>query len=183
MASDSALFEWDAVVSPFDRTAMIQILLAIGIPFGVLLVLLALFGGTQAKYAAGLILAVLIVAAITAYAVLRKKYVRFAVFDDRIERIDLPRSVRTAEKLKEYTVVAGVFSSSLTTVATGILMQTQDHTSIKWRSVTSAEMYSNRIRIICKGNEMTIPCTDELCARLAETIGENVAEHKIVSKE
>jgi hypothetical protein len=135
------------------------------------------------KIAAGLILAVLIVAAITAYAVLRKKYVRFAVFDDRIERIDLPRSVRTAEKLKEYTVVAGVFSSSLTTVATGILMQTQDHTSIKWRSVTSAEMYSNRIRITCKGNEMTIPCTDELCARLAETIGENVAEHKIVSKE
>jgi len=156
---------WDATVSPFDRTAVMQIILAIGIPFGAIAVLLLAVseGDPSAMYGAGFVMVVILGGIVLGLLLFNRKNVRYTLDSDGAGFRDLPKSVGKAERIRTLVIRAGAAGGNPSVAGAGVLMQTEDSARMLWKDVRSATPVPGRglIRLSGKGRDFTIKCAPE----------------------
>lgn len=163
MSNDVGL-EWDMKIQSWNRTAVKQISLVLGIPFAIIVIFLLSIGDDSryAFYAVAFIVIFLVIGLTFAWLLFGMKYVRFDLDDEYASYRDLPRSVERVEKLRTFNLTVGALTTNPSMVGGALLMQSETNIKIKWKNVKKVVPNPKNNTIFLKGpsdnKSMTIHC-------------------------
>ncbi len=160
--------EWKIGVPIFkDPTILKQLGLAIGLPFGLVIFIIALVsrGSRDGLYALGLIAALMILTWLFIMAVYRGKYEAEFILDQKgaLCRTQMGQA-RKNRVINGLTVALGIFSRTPAAAGAGMLAQSRQSTMIPWKRVTKVKYQSKNHTILLRGGwteNMALFCTEE----------------------
>lgn len=163
---------WNSEISIFkDKTILKQLGLAIGIPFGLLLVFLVVI---KAWYGVGLVTATLLLGFVFVYMVYGGKYSVSYVIDEKGIKMESEEGhKKKAKTVGILTFLAGIFSKSPTVSGAGLLSTFNDSRSITWKNIKDIQYNNNRSLIIIKGplgDKIYLFCPPELYESIRDTL-------------
>lgn len=159
---------WQISVPIFRNTVILkQLGLAIGIPFGVVALIIGLTSGKSiyTLYAFGLIAALLILTWLLIMAAYRGKYEAEFVLDQK--GILCRTQARQAKKnliINILTMILGLLSGKPAVTGAGMLAQSRQQVFLRWNSVTKVKYKPQNLTILLYGGWMekiALFCTDE----------------------
>ena len=164
MISDiSKTIEWTIRVPIFHNRIIIrQLGIAIGIPFGLLIVFLIV---VKAFYALLIIALLLLITYLFILLFWGGKYdVGFKINNNGIHHYTLNKQAKKNFITNTATVILGLFTGSPTVAGAGILAQSRQHVFIKWSSIRKVKFHPKNHTILIKGNvaeNMALFCTPQ----------------------
>lgn len=158
--------EWKISV-PIFRNALIlkQLGIALGIPFGILTVFLALTAGAEARYALGMITALLILTGLLIMLVYRGNYNAEFVLDEK--SVLCRTQARQAKKnrvVNTLTVLLGLLSGRPAVAGAGMLADSRQSVQLRWKNVTRVKYLPRQHTIQLRAGwteNIALFCTDE----------------------
>ena len=147
--------EWSISVPIFRNTAILkQLGLAIGIPFGLVALVIGLSSGKSvyALYGLGLIAALLFLTWLFIMAVYRGKYEAEFVLDGK--GVLCRTQAKQAKKnriINALTVVLGLLSGKPAAAGAGMLAQSRQETFLRWNHITRVKYKSKSCTILLRG--------------------------------
>ena len=167
---------WNSEVSIFkDNTILKQLGIAIGIPFGLLMVFLI---AIRAWYGVLLVAATLVLGAIFIYAVYGGKYsVDYIIDEDGIRMKSSDDHEKKTKTIGILTFLAGVFSKSPTVSGAGLLSTLNDSRSISWKRIKDIQYNNNRNLIVIKGSpceKIYLFCPPDLYGTIRDALKESL---------
>jgi hypothetical protein len=171
---------WHSEVSIFnDNTILKQLGIAIGIPFGVLLIFLV---AIQAWYGVLLVAATLFLGFIFVLLVYGGKYSVDYVVDDRGIRMESDEDHKNkAKTIGILTFLAGIFSKSPTVSGAGLLSTFNDDKSMAWEEIKDIQYNNSKNLIVVKGSpgdKLYLFCPPELYGTIRDALKESLDKKK-----
>lgn len=167
---------WNSEVSIFnDNTILKQLGIAIGLPFGLLLIFLM---AIRAWYGVLLVAAALILGVIFVYAVYGGKYsVDYIIDEDAIRMKSSDDHEKKTKTIRILTFLAGIFSRNPTASGAGLLSTFNDSRSISWENIKDIQYNNNRNLIVIKGSpgeKIYLFCPSELYGTIRDALKESL---------
>lgn len=183
MISDiSKTIEWTIRVPIFrNRIIIRQLGIAIGIPFGLLIIFLIVI---KAFYALVIIALLLLFTYLFILLVWGGKYdVGFKLNNSGIHNYTLKKQAKKNFITNTSTVILGLFTGSATVAGAGILAQSRQHIVIKWGDIRKVKFHPKSHTILIKGNfadNMALFCTPENYNEVVHHIQVRLKEKNVV---
>lgn len=156
MEDNNKTFEWSVRVPIFRNSLILkQLGLAVGIPFGLLIVFFAA-AGIKTKsldwlYATGMVLGFLLAGFLFVLLIFRGTYdVRFVLDKKGILCENMEKQAKRVKSLSMITVILGLISRSPTAAGAGMLAGARLKTFLKWGSVRKIKYSEKRHTILLK---------------------------------
>ena len=182
LETDMNRLQWEIYVPIFRNRLILKGLgIAIGIPFGIVIVVIIVSTGgdvfgTDAKYALGLIALTLILTVLIVMIIYGGKYAPgFIVDETGIVNYTQDRQARRNRVLNGLLVALGVMSGNPTAVGAGMIAQSRQVMRIKWKNVYRVKYDSKRHTILVRGRytgKIAVFCTRENYAQVEAIIRE-----------
>jgi len=171
---------WNSELSIFkDKTILKQLGIAIGIPFGILLVFLVII---KAWYGALLVTATLILGYIFVYVVYGGKYsVNYVIDENGIMMESDDNHKKKANTVGILTFLTAIFSKSPTVSGAGLLSTFNDSRSIPWEKIKDIQYNNSRSLIVVKASsadKIYLFCPPELYETIRETLRDVLDKNK-----
>lgn len=168
---------WTNSVPIFQRSIILkQLGIAVGIPFGLVIVFLLISsrGSKDALYGVGLI----ILTFLLTYALIKIVYggmykAEFIVDDEGVQCILDQKQGRKNKIVNTLTVLAGFLSQKPAVAGAGILAGSRSHVSIPWKEIRKVKYIDKEQLIVVKGNfseNIALFCTKENYSGVKEFI-------------
>ncbi|NEW81541.1 MAG: hypothetical protein GZ094_04145 [Mariniphaga sp.] len=160
---DSEKIAWTIRV-PILRNAVIlkQLAIAIGIPFGLLLIFLLII---KAYYGVGLIALLFLLTYLFINIVWGGKYdVGFELDKTGIRSFTLENQAKKNSILNAITVVAGLLSGKPAVAGAGFLAQSRQDIMMRWRNIKKVSCYPQKHTVIIRGGlteSIAVFCTKD----------------------
>jgi len=159
---------WEISVPIFKNTVILkQLGLAIGIPFGLVALVIVLVSGISRDtlYALGLIAALLVLTWLFIMAVYRGKYEAEFVLDGKgvLYRTQAKRA-RKNRVINTLTVILGLLTGKSAAAGAGMLAESRQETFLRWNCITSVKYKSKSHTILLRGGwtkNIALFCTEE----------------------
>lgn len=173
--------EWVTSVPIFGNMIILrQLGLAIGIPFGLVILFLFLSSSEEQRiyafYGAGLIVATLLLTYVFIQVVYRGKYeVGFVVDEKGIFSYTQQKQASQNKFINGITVILGMLSGKPAVAGAGILAQSRQRVMIKWKSIRKVKYYPKRRTIMVKGGfaeNIAVFCTEENYAEVEKILNQ-----------
>ena len=177
MSAPSDAYGWEIRV-PILRNPVIvkQLGLAIGVPFALLAVLLALISG-QAVYGLfglGLMVAMWLLAALVILVIYGGRYdVAFELDDKGVLCRTQARQRNKNRVINGLTVVLGALAGKPALAGAGMLAQARQEESLRWSRVQTVRYHPRGKTILLRGGwleQLALFCTDENYGRVCEMV-------------
>ena len=143
---------WEISVSIYKNTVILkQLGLAIGIPFGLVALIIAISskGSRDTLYALGLIAALLILSWLLIMVVYRGKYeVEFVLDNNGALCRTKARQAKRNRVINSLTVILGLLTSKPTVAGAGLLAQSRQEVFIRWSNVTKVKYKPQRQTVL-----------------------------------
>ena len=168
MEKTTEKIQWQISVPIFRNTVILkQLGIAIGIPFGLVALVIGLASGKSvyALYGLGLIAALLFFTWLFIMAVYRGKYEAEFVLDDK--GVLCRTQAKQAKKNRitnALTVVLGLLSGKPAVAGAGMLAQSRQETFLKWNRVTKVKYKPKSHTILLRGGwteQVALFCTED----------------------
>lgn len=160
--------EWSIKVSIFKNPVILkQLGIAIGIPFGLLILILVVLTKEikYTMYALGLIFTLFFLTYILIRFVYGGKYaLRYTINNDGIYSYTEEAQRKKNSIINKLTIILGIFSRKPTIIGSGILANARQNTMIKWRNVRKIKIYPRYLTIMVYGGigqNIGVFCTKE----------------------
>lgn len=169
--------EWKINVPIFKNpTILKQLGLAIGFPFGLVILTIALvsWGSRDSLYALGMIAGLMILSWLFIMLVYKGKYEAEFIIDQMgaLCRTQLEQA-RKNRIINGLTVALGIFSRTPASTGAGLLAQSQQSTMIPWKRITKARYQPKNRTILLRGGwteNIALFCTEENYKRVEEYV-------------
>ncbi|MDD4796159.1 MAG: hypothetical protein PHO66_00120 [Eubacteriales bacterium] len=177
MNDTQATIQWRVSVPVLRNTVILkQLGLAIGIPFGLVALVMALTSGESVYtlYGLGMIGALLILTWLFIMAFYRGKYEAEFVLDDK--GVLCRTQAKQAKKnriVNALTVVLGLLSGKATVAGIGMLAQSRQGAVLKWSHVRKVKYKPRQQTILLKGGfseRVALFCTSEIYAQVEQKV-------------
>jgi len=151
-------YEWKISVTIFsNRTILSQLAIGIGIPFGILIVMLIIVRDPEnliyTGYAFILLAALFIFTYIIILMMYRGKYeVGFTLSDQGIHCFTLPEQARKNKKINGLTFVLGVLSRKPAIIGAGMIAETKQSVFVNWKDIRKINYHNGQNTILLKGS-------------------------------
>lgn len=171
---------WDIKVPIFkDRIILKQLGLAVGIPFGILILVLIMVKAYQGLLMIG---ALFLLSYILVMLVFRGTYdVHFAIDEKGVLSESQPKQSAIVKKLSTLTMILGLFSQNTTTVGAGMLASSRTRILVPWNRLEKVK-YIEKDRSIMLyagfGENMALFCTDENFDQVKSIVAEKMEARK-----
>lgn len=154
---------WDIKVPIFkDRMILKQLGLAIGIPFGILIIFMLII---KAYYGVLLVLLILFLTCILVLLIFKGTYdVHYLINQKGILCENQPMQANRIKKLSIITVFAGLFARNFSAAGAGMLAGSRTSTFMPWKHIRKVKYLDKQHCMIIKGGfaeNITLFCTDE----------------------
>jgi len=177
MNAPSDAYGWEIRV-PMLRNPVIvrQLGLAIGVPFVLLALLLALISGqaVYALYGLGLMVAMWLLAALVILVIYGGRYeVAFELDDKGVVCRTQARQRNTNRVINGLTVVLGALAGKPALAGAGMLAQSRQQESLRWSRVRSVRYYRQSKTILLRAGwlePLALFCTDDNYERVCEMV-------------
>ncbi len=172
---------WEISVPIFKNTVILkQLGLAIGIPLGLVALVIALVSGMSRDtlYSLGLVAALLILTGLFIMAVYRGKYEAEFVLDGK--GILCRTQAKQAKKnriVNTLTVMLGLLSGKPAAAGAGMLAQSQQEVFLRWNRTTKVKYKAKRLTILLRGGwteNIALFCTDENYEQVEAFVRRNI---------
>ena len=155
--------EWKIQVPIFSNSTILkQLGIAIGIPFGLLLIFLLYI---KAFFGVVLIALLFLLTFLFIFLIWGGKYeVGFELNKKGIRSFTLEKQAKTNRILNTITIVAGFFARKPTIAGAGILAQSRQNTTIKWKNIKKIKPIPEKKTIMINGGfleNIAVFCTTE----------------------
>ena len=183
MISDiSKTIEWTIRVPIFHNRIIIrQLGIAIGIPFGLLIVFLIV---VKAFYALLIIALLLLITYLFILLFWGGKYdVGFKINNSGIHNYTVEKQAKKNFITNTTTVILGLFTASPTVAGASVLAQLRQHVFIKWSNIRKVKFHPKSHTILIKGNiaeNMALFCTPENYNEVVHHIQVRLKEKNVV---
>lgn len=174
--------QWQISVPIFRNTVILkQLGLAIGIPFGLVALVIGLSSGKSVYtlYGLGFIVALLFFTWLFIMAIYRGRYEAEFVLDDK--GILCRTQAKQAKKnriINALTVVLGLLSSKPAAVGAGMMAQSRQEVFLKWNRVTKVKYKPNSRTILLRGGwteSIALFCTAENYEQIKAFVRRNIS--------
>lgn len=177
MSAPSDAYGWDIRV-PILRNPVIvrQLGLAIGVPFGILAIVLALVSGRSVYflYALGMIGALLLLTWVLLLVAYGGRYdVEFELDDKGVVCRTQARQQSKNRVINGLTVVLGSLAGKPSLAGAGMLAQARQEESLRWSRVQTVRYHPRGKTILLRGGlleQLALFCTDENYGRVCEMV-------------
>ncbi len=164
-------FNWEMKVSIFkNRFIMKEIGIAVGIPFGLLVVFMVYVSrgdifGTDAKYAIGIIAILFTLTSLFLLVVYKGKYAPgFIVDNEGIINYVQSKQAKTNLIVNMLTIILGLFRGNFTVAGAGVLAHSRQVIKIKWKNIRKVKYYPKQYTVYVQGGfaeRIAVFCTKE----------------------
>lgn len=160
-------FEWRISVPIFKNPLILkQLFLALGIPFGILIVIfLIFFPSPERFYASGMVAALILLGVLLVFAIYGGRYdVHYIIDDGGILCENSPKSAKRAKAVGNAAFIAGLATGNLTAAGAGAMSASRTKSYIKRKNVRKLKAndkgryllinggFAENIAIFCGGN-------------------------------
>jgi len=159
---------WQISVPIFKNTVILkQLGIAIGIPFGLVILIIAITSGGSiyALYAIGMIVSLLFFTWVFIIIIYKGKYDVEFVLDKRgILCQTQKHQAKKNRVLNTLTVILGLISGKFSVAGAGMLAQSNQEVFIKWPHITKIKFKPKNLTILIRGNltqNIGLFCTEE----------------------
>ena len=159
---------WEISVPIFKNTVILkQLGLAIGIPFGLVALVIVLVSrrSRDTLYALGFIAALLILTALFVMAVYKGKYEAEFVLDRKgVLCRTQAKQARKNRVINILTVILGLLTGKPTAAGAGMLAESRQETFLRWNRITRVKYKSKSHTILLRGGwaeNIALFCTEE----------------------
>ncbi|HHU12849.1 MAG TPA: hypothetical protein GXZ64_06445 [Clostridiaceae bacterium] len=173
--------EWACRVPIFRHPVILkQLGIAVGIPFGIVAIIIWLTSGKSIYllYALGLIAALFLLTWLFILALYGGKYdVEFTLNSDGVRCRTGSKQARKNRIVNALTVGLGLFSGRLTTAGAGVLAQSRQDVFLKWARITKVKYRPGSQTILLRGGwteNVAIFCTEENYAAVEQMVRQQV---------
>lgn len=160
--------QWQLSVSIFKNTVILkQLGLAIGIPFGLVVLVIGLASdkSVYTLYGLGLITVLLLLTWLFMMALYRGKYeVEFVLDEKGVLCRTQTKQAKKNRIVNTLTVVFGFLSGKLATAGAGILAQSRQEVFLRWKHVTRVKYKPKSHTILLRGGlseQIALFCADK----------------------
>ncbi|MTI96922.1 MAG: hypothetical protein FH749_15880 [Firmicutes bacterium] len=172
MSQEKYSFSWAALVPIFrNSTIMLQLAIAIGIPFGVLCIVLAAVG---AWYGLTMIAALFLLTFLLIMAVYGGVYDVGYVLDSKgIHCYARPRQAKRNRFVNWVTVILGLLARQPAAAGAGLLAGSRQSTFLKWNNVRKVKYKPRKRVIIIRGGlteRVALFCSEDNYQQIAEIV-------------
>jgi len=164
-------FNWETKVSIFkNRFILKEIGIAVGIPFGLLIVFILYISrgdifGTDAKYAIGIIAILFALTSLFLLVVYKGKYAPgFIVDNEGIINYTQSKQAKTNLIVNLLSIVLGLFKGNFTVAGAGMLAHSKQVIKVKWKNVRKVKYYPKQYTVYVQGGfaeRIAVFCTKE----------------------
>ncbi|MGI6248242.1 MAG: hypothetical protein ACOYJX_02370 [Acutalibacteraceae bacterium] len=168
MENSTGKTEWNISVPIFKNTVILQQLgIAVGIPFGIVALVVGFASGKSiyALYGLGMIGALFLLAWLFIMAVYRGKYeVEFVLDDKGVLCRTQAEQAKKNRIINTLTVVLGLFSGKPSVAGAGMLAQSRQEMFIKWSNITKVKYKpKSHTILLCGGwiEKVALFCTED----------------------
>lgn len=162
------VLKWEINVSIFKNSVILkQLGLAIGIPFGLVALIIALSskGSRDTIYALGLIASLLILTWLLIMLVYRGKYeVEFVLDNNGVLCRTKARQAKRNRVMNSLTVILGLLTGKPTVAGAGLLAQSRQEVFIRWSHVTKVKYKPQRHTVLIRSgwtDQIALFCTQD----------------------
>jgi len=162
------VLQWEIKVSIFKNSVILkQLGLAIGIPFGLVALIIALSskGSRDTIYALGLIALLLILTWLLIMLVYRGKYeVEFVLDNNGVLCRTKAKQAKRNRVINSLTVILGLFTGKPTVAGAGLLAQSRQEVFIRWSHVTKVKYKPQRHTVLIRSgwtDQIALFCTQD----------------------
>jgi hypothetical protein len=172
--------QWELKVPIFrNRIITGQLGLAIGIPFGALVIIFIL---VQAYEGLILIAVLFLLTTLLLILVFGGTYdVRFRVDEKGILCENQPRQAKKVKAMSKITVLLGLFARNPTVMGTGMIGGSRIQVMLAWKNIKKIKYYNRDMSILLSGgfgDKIAVFCTDENFDKLKTLISERAVNVK-----
>ena len=174
---------WETEVSIFRNPLIIkQLLIAIGIPFGLVVMVMTLTAGSQRGvyflYGLTLIAALFLLTALFLYALYGGKYAVGFVLDEKgIRCYTQTKHAKRNLMVNNLTVVLGFLTGKFTAAGAGMLAASRQDVTLRWNRIVSVKHYAASQTILVSAGYLdnsAVFCTPENYDRVKSLMAENI---------
>lgn len=158
-----ATIEWDIHVPIFRNPLILrQLGLAVGIPFGILLVVLLI---AKAYYGVILVVLLFLLTYLFILAIYGGKYqVGFNLSSAGIRSQTLQKQAKRNRVINWLTVILGLYTGKFTAAGAGVLAMAGQKQDIRWSAVNKVRFFDSSRTILIRaglGNQLALFCTPD----------------------
>ena len=177
----SEKMEWTICISILRNTIILkQLGIAIGIPFGILIIILIL---TKAYYGLMLVGVLILLTFLFIQLVWGGKYdVGFELDSSGIRSYTLKNQAKKNRVVNSLVVVLGLLSGKPAVAGAGMLAQSRQDVYLKWKNIKKVKYLPNKHVVLLKGGfaeSLAVFCTKDNYAEAESFIQANVQEKPI----
>lgn len=169
--------EWKTSVSIFkDKTILKQLGIAIGIPFGVVAIVIAVTSGKSIYtfYSLGLIGTLMFLTWLLIMLVYRGKYeVEFVIDDKGILCRTQSKQMKKNRVINILTMVLGLISKNPTATGVGMMAESRQEVFLRWNRITKVKYIPKNYNILLRGGwteNISIFCTKDNYSEVEQEI-------------
>lgn len=176
--------QWEISVPIFrNRFIMHGLALALGLPFGILVLFLIIVSkgnilGTDVKYALALIGILFLLTILLILALYGGRYAPgFIVDNEGIINYTQEKQAKKNKAINTLLAIFGLFRGNFTAAGTGILAHSRQVMKIRWKSISKIQYYPNQKTILVQGGfteKIAIFCTKENYGEVEKAIREHI---------
>ncbi|MFO7887672.1 MAG: hypothetical protein R6U59_05075 [Eubacteriales bacterium] len=176
--------QWEIYIKIFSNRFILKgLMIAIGIPFGVLILAIIILSGgnimgTDAKYALFLIGLLFILTYIIIMIIYGGKYAPgFIVDDTGIINYTQDKQGKKNKIINIILIIFGLYGGNFSAAGTGMIAQSRQVAKITWKEIRKIRYYPKQNTIIVQGspiNKLAIFCTKENYKEVETAIKEKI---------
>jgi len=175
--------QWEKNVPIFKNRFILKGLgIALGIPFGILIIILIILSGgdilgTDVKYPLFLIGLLFFLTTIFIFIIYGGNYAAGFIIDEKgITNYTQKQQAKKNKIINSLLVVLGLFSGRYGAAGSGILAQSRQTITIKWRSIRKIRYYPKQHTLLIQGGfteKIAVFCTPENYYKVEKIIKEH----------
>lgn len=176
--------QWEISVPIFrNRFIMHGLALALGLPFGILVIFLIIVSkgnilGTDVKYALALIGILFVLTMLLILALFGGRYAPgFIVDNEGIINYTQEKHAKKNKVINTLLVIFGLSRGNFTSAGTGLLAHSRQMMKIRWKNISRIQYYPNQKTILVQGGfteKITIFCTKENYGKVESAIKKHI---------
>jgi len=174
--------QWEIYVKIFNNRFILKgLMVAVGIPFGLLVVAIIILSGgdimgTDAKYALFLIGLLFIFTYILIMIIYGGKYAPGFIIDDiGITNYTQDSQGKKNKIINSFLIIFGLYSGNFSAAGSGSIAHSRQLVKITWKEINKVRYYPKHHTIIVKGgltNKLAVFCTEDNYAAVEAAIKE-----------
>ena len=162
--------QWEIYVSIFKNKYILRgLALAIGLPFGLLIAIILIVSGgdlgSDAGYALGMIIALLVLTVLFVLIIYGGRYAPGFIIDESgVTNYTQAKQQKKNRVVNGLAIALGLMSGNLTAAGAGMMAASRQTMRIKWKSIRKVRFDDKRRVILLRGGlaeKIAVFCTEE----------------------